>query len=372
MKRVQEKYILEDLREKYVFLAGPRQSGKTTLSKQLYHPSLYQYLNYDRPEDRQIMIQGHWSRERGLVILDEFHKFPKWKSFLKGIYDTEGNRPNILMTGSAKLNIFRRGNDSMVGRYYYHRLLPLAVGELKQDLKPEEAVKHLLSYGNFPEPFLKSSLRHRKRWQQQYLERVTREDITDLSNVRQIPKIQLLVDMLRQRVGSNISYASLARDLEIAPKTAKEWIDLLEQLYIVFRVTPYYHNIARSLLKEPKIYFFDCTMAFNQESHLENLVAVSLLKHLWFMEDNEGITGRLHYLRTKDGKEIDFVTVQDSQIMDLIEVKTGEDQLHSAFYYFSKWIKPKGSYQLVLNLRQPKTVEGISIQSVAEYLSQLN
>ncbi|MFH1728717.1 MAG: ATP-binding protein [Pseudomonadota bacterium] len=372
MKRKQEESIIKDLKEKYVFLAGPRQAGKTTLARQLFEKLKYQYLSYDLAEDRQIIIKGNWSREKNLIILDEFHKHVAWKTFLKGYYDTEGNHPSILVTGSAKMNVFRKGNDSMVGRYFYHRLLPLSVVELKDQLNANEAVSNLLQYGNFPEPFLKSSKVALKRWQHQYLERVAREDVSDLSNVKNLTKIQLLIDLLRARVGSTISYSSLAQDIEVAPQTVKEWINLLEQLYIVFRVTPYHHNIARSILKEPKVYFFDCTMAFDEKAHLENLVAISLLKHLWFQEDTMGINGSLYFMRTKDGKEIDFLTVQDNKTIHAIEVKRSDEKLHPGFKYFSKFINPAKKYQLLLNLRQTQTIDDVQIKSVADYLSKLS
>lgn len=370
MRRKQEQYIKEDLKEKYVFLGGPRQSGKTTLAKSL-NVKKHEYFNYDLSSDRQIMTSATWSRETDLVILDEFHKFPNWKTFLKGIYDTEANKPNVLVTGSAKLNIFKKGNDSMAGRYYYHRLLPLSVKELEGLMKPEEALEALLAFGSFPEPLLAQSKIKSSRWRESYLDRVVKEDVTDLSNIRNIRKIVLLVDMLRQRVGSPISYTSIARDLEVAPKTVKEWIELLEELFLVFRVTPYHRHIARSILKEPKIYFFDCSMAFDEKAHLENLVALSLLKDLWFQEDVEGSRCSLHYLRTKDGKEIDFLTVVNRKPADMVEVKSSDDSLSGAFVFFMKSVKPQRSYQIVKNLTRRKTVANVNITHVHKYLSSL-
>jgi len=367
---MQEKFIKEDLSDKYVFLGGPRQSGKTTLAKSL-NENNYEYLNYDLSTDRQIMTSATWSRETELIVLDEFHKFPNWKTFIKGIYDTEGKNPHLLVTGSAKLNIFKKGNDSMAGRYYYHRLLPLSVKELEDQMKPKEALDALLEFGSFPEPLLAQSKRKSSRWRESYLDKVVREDVTDLSSVRNIRKIVLLVDLLRQRVGSQISYASIARDLEVAPKTVKEWIELLEELYLVFRVTPYHRNIARSILKEPKIYFFDCSMAFDKKAHLENLVALSLLKDLWFQEDTEGKRCSLHYLRTKDGKEVDFLTVVDGKPLDMLEVKTSNDSLSGAFSFFFKSLNPQNSYQIVKDLKRRQTVGKVNITHVHEYLSKL-
>ena len=369
MERVQKKHILKDLAKKYVFLAGPRQVGKTTLSKQLKEDSRYQYLNYDLAEDRQIITAGEWSRDKDLIVLDEVHKYPKWKSFLKGYYDTEGVPPSLLVTGSARLAVYKKGNDSMVGRYFYHRLLPLSVKEM--NLEPHEALQNLLNFGTFPEPLLAGSKQESRRWQQQYLERVIREDVTDLSNIRNLNKLTLLVDLLRQRVGSTISYAALARDLEVAPGTVKEWIEILEELFLIFRVTPYHKNVARSLLKEPKIYFFDATLAFDQKAHLENLVALSLLKHSYFRQDTEGITTGLHYLRVKDGKEVDFLLLEDQKPTQMIEVKHSDDELHKGLQHFHKFLSSVPRFQIVKELRQEKNINGVSICRVADYLATL-
>lgn len=372
MERLQKQYILNDLKEKYVFMGGPRQGGKTTFSKQLFGISESQYLNYDRDDDRKIMIKGAWNRQAKLIILDEFHKYPKWKTFLKGYYDTEGNKPPLLITGSAKLNIFKKGNDSMAGRYFYHRLLPFSVKELENEISADKALAALLMYGNFPEPFLKQSERSSKRWRQMTIDRIVREDVTDLSNIRDLPKIRLLIDLLKQRVGSTVSYASLAQDLEVAPKTVKTWIELLEQLYLVFRITPYHNNIARSLLKEPKIYFFDSGMGANSDSHLENLVAVSLLKHLWFLEDTEGVETRLYYLRTKEGHEIDFVMIEDGKVTQVIEVKKSDSNFHKPFFHFQRFLPADVQYhQLVMDLRHSQTVKHVQIESVSAYLKNL-
>lgn len=374
MHRIQLNQIVKDLKEKYLFLGGPRQSGKTTLAKSLVPQENYSYLSYDRDEDRQIILKKQWPRNTALVIFDEFHKFPTWKTFLKGIYDTEGVHPPILVTGSAKLNVFKKGNDSMVGRYYYHRLLPLSVKEVVvvTGVTPSLALDNLLAFGNFPEPFLKASADESKRWRNLYFDKIIREDVTDLSNVKMIPKLTLLIDLLRERVGNPVSYKSLSEDLQVAPQTVKEWIDLLEQLYVVFRVTPYHKNIARSLLKEPKIYFFDITMAFKPENHLENLVALCLLKHLWFLEDTKGVKAALHYLRTKDKRELDFVTVEDRKVTRIIEVKTSDESVSPAFKHFNKFIPEAKQLQLVRNLYQRKTVNSVEVEKMSDFLANLD
>ena len=370
MKRLQQDIIIKDLKKKYVFLAGPRQSGKTTLATHVGQTLASQYLNYDLATDRQIITAGEWRRDREVIVLDEVHKHPKWKTFLKGYYDTEGVPPSLLVTGSARLNVYRKGNDSMLGRYYYHRLLPLSVKEVGGDA--ENVLDKLLKFGNFPEPYLTEDESESSRWKQQYIERVVREDVVDLSNVKLINKLTLLIDLLRQRVGKSVSYSALARDLEVASSTIKDWIQVLENLYLIFIVTPYHKNIARSLLKEPKIYFFDATMAFDKSAHLENLVAVSILKHLFYLEDTQGIRGQLNYLRVKDGQEVDFLITQDTKPTAMIEVKSSDSDLHKGLTYFSKFFPSIETYQIVKTLPRERDSQNVKVRKVSEYLNTLS
>src|SRR3989338_7680389 len=235
--RPQKAYIRKDLEKKMVFLAGPRQVGKTTLAKSYADvwPDLT-YLNFDSDKDRPLMLKQEWNRKSPLVILDEIHKLKKWKSKLKGVYDTEGIPPRILVTGSARLDLYRRGGDSLAGRYFLHRLYPFSVRELRGHAAPKELLDQLMLLGGFPEPFFSQSEEEAKRWRKQNIERIVREDVQDLEPVRNIQTLLLLVDLLRKRVGSSISYSSLAGDLEISPHTVKHWIQILENMYILFPV----------------------------------------------------------------------------------------------------------------------------------------
>lgn len=228
MKRYLEKYLLEDLPAKIVLLTGPRQTGKTTLSKMLV--SNYDYFNFDNPEHRLSLLERSWDRSKELVIFDELHKLKNWKSWLKGIYDTEGLPPSILVTGSAKLDTYKKMGDSLAGRFFQFRLHPLDLKEIKRRLQPaslDESLDLLLETSNFPEPFLRGSKRFYNRWQRSHLDIILKQDLLDIENVQHIKSIETLIQLLRKRVGSPISYSSLAGDLQCSDKTVKRWLTIV-------------------------------------------------------------------------------------------------------------------------------------------------
>jgi len=372
MERIQKTFIINDLDKKMVFVAGPRQVGKTTLAQSFCSKwSRLQYLNFDAEKDRLMILRQEWDRKVDLVILDEIHKLKKWKTKLKGIYDTEGIKPRLLVTGSARLDVLRKGGDSLAGRYFFHRLYPFSVRELRGHASPQELLDQLMKFGGFPEPFFSQSETSAARWRKQIFERIIRADIMDLEPIRDIRSLILLLDLLRERVGSPVSYNSLARDLEVSPHTVKRWIEILENLYIVFRVTPYHRNLARTLLKEPKIYFYDTgSVHADPGKRLENAVAVCLLKHLHFLEDTKGKNVALHYLRDKEKREVDFLTIIEGKSVNLIEVKLNEEKIHQSLNYYVHQLKVEG-IQLVHGIKQTRSVGNISIVNAAQWLDEL-
>ena len=374
---IQTEQILRDLQKKIVILTGPRQVGKTTLSKNLLKD--YEYLNYDSHGDRTKIIKSDWNRNKELVVLDEVHKKKNWKSWLKGIYDTEKRPPYLLVTGSAKIDIVKKMGDSLAGRYFQHRLHPFDLKELKGQYKSEDIFHRLLTLGGFPEPFLSNSEEEAARWRKTHLDIILRQDLTDLESVRNIHGIETLILLLRERVGSGISYASLARDLEVDPKTVKNWIRILEELYIIFTITPYSAKLTRSLLKEPKIYFYDNGQVVGDEgTKFENLVAGALLKELHSLEDLKGKSTALHYLKTKEGKEVDFLVTIERKPVLMLEVKWSDGNLsgnlsHFKDFFRSKKINPDiQAIQLVAkNIEERKNALGIEIKNAIPWLENL-
>ena len=335
MRRYLEAALKNDLQSKILILTGPRQCGKTTLAKML-DPD-FQYINYDLAEHRLLLKDKSWDREKSLVIFDELHKMQRWKAWLKGIYDVEGIPPAIVVTGSAKLDAFRKTGDSLAGRHFSFRLHPVDYREALQysGLDAEEILQRLMTVGGFPEPFLKGTTNFYNRWKRSHIDLILREDLLSLTAVRDIQSIETLIEMLRSRVGSPVSSNSLARDLQKSPNTVQNWLRLLEDLYVIFRVTPYHRNIARALLKEPKFYFFDNGMVLGDEgAKLENLVACALLKEMHRATDVEGENLGLHYIRTKDGHEIDFLLTRDRKPALLVEVKASDGNLSPGFTRF--------------------------------------
>lgn len=371
MERLQYTNIVKDLSKKMVLLAGPRQVGKTFLSKQIAKEFKQPvYLNYDQIEDRKIILQQAWLESTDLIILDELHKMTKWKNYLKGVYDTKLSHLHILVTGSARLDIFNKVGDSLAGRYFLHRLLPFSPAELHQLGQPIH-FEDLLTKGGFPEPYFSENMIEANRWRLQYINSVLSTDVFEFDKIQNINALKTIFELLRTKIGSPVSYKSLAEDVAVSPTTVKKYIEILEALYIIFRVTPFSKNIARSLLKEPKIYFFDTGLVKgNEGAQLENLVAVCLLKHVFAKVDYLAESYTLHYLRTKDGEEIDFAVVRDDEIEQMIEVKNSDKEVSKALSTFHKKYHIP-AIQIVKNLRQDYLAQNIKIMKAVSFLSDL-
>jgi uncharacterized protein len=376
MKRILTENISTDLEKKIVLITGPRQTGKTTLSKQIM-PS-FDYFNYDNAEHRVALLEKSWDRSKPLIIFDELHKMKNWKSWLKGIYDTENIPPSLLVTGSAKLDSYRKVGDSLAGRFFQYRLHPLDLKELLQVFSApadlENFLDKLLISGGFPEPFLEESKNFYKRWKRTHLDIILRQDLIDLEQVSQIKSIETLIQLLRSRVGSPVSYSSLAGDLQCSDKTVKRWLNILENMYVVFKITPYHKNIARSLLKAPKYYFYDTGQVVGDNGiKLENLVACALLKEIHRIEDCFGEVFSLNYIRTKEKNEIDFLVTGEETRPLLLEVKWKDDQPSKNFNRFATHIPNSKKIQLVKELAREKTYpDGVEIRMAHSWLANFS
>lgn len=371
MNRYLYDFVKKDLQKKAILLSGPRQVGKTTFAKALEEQC--EYLNYDIVGDRKVILAQAWNKDVPLVVLDEIHKFKKWKNLLKGIIDLYHNKPALVVTGSARLEVFRKAGDALTGRTFSYHLHPIDVAEactLKPTLTANMQVDSLLAHGGFPESFYDPE--NSQRLLRDRLSTVLREDLRDLSTVANLKGIELLVELLRARVGGQVTYANLAQDVSMSPPTLKTWTELLEKLYLIFLLKPYYKGLAKSIRKEPKCYFFDCSAATNGEAaKLENLVALSLLKWCDLERDTKGRNVDLHYYRDSSEREVDFVVSENTKVLACIEVKTSDETPSSALAYLTKRVAPKYSLQLVKNCSQRRDYGAISVRPLAEWLRKI-
>ncbi len=368
-------HILDDLRKKMVFVGGPRQVGKTTLAKAILSKNFPAgiYLNWDYDEDRQDILQKRWSDENDLLIFDELHKFPRWKSWIKGLYDVSHEIHSFLVTGSARLDIYRRGGDSLMGRYHYWRLHPFTLDEIPNGFSSKDAFNRLMTVGGFPEPFLDGDEREARRWRRERFDRVIREDVRDLESVRNIQLLSMFLDLLRHRVGGLVRLSNIASDIQISPKTAKSWLEVLERMYLVFSVRPYTKSLPRAVLKPPKVYFFDNGDVLGDEGvRFENLVATSLLKRLHFLEDRDGYCYELRYIRDKEGREVDFAVIKDGHLEELIEAKYSDDSISRHLQYYAERLKPEKATQIVAKIRRPYDKGRIKIIDPISYFQNNN
>ncbi len=371
MKRSLAKYIQKDLHKKIILVTGPRQVGKTTLSKMLHER--FDYFNHDDADDRLALLERSWDRQKSLIIFDELHKMKNWKSWIKGIYDKEGAVPSLLVTGSARLDTYRKVGDSLAGRFFQFRLHPLDLKEIRTFLEPDDLeaeLDKLLLFGGFPEPFLHGTKRFYNRWKQSHLNIILRQDLIDLENVQQIIQIETLIQLLRQRVGSPVSYSSLARDLQCSDKSVKKWLTILENMYVLFKVPPFHKNIARAIQKAPKFYFYDTGQVLGEQGI--KLEACAIQKELHFVEDCLGESGSLYYVKNKDGKEIDFCIAKDNTPVVLLEVKWNNSSLSPNFEIFRKFLPDVKMIQISKILDREKTFPGgAEIRRASSWLSEL-
>ena len=374
MKRYLDDRVQADLARKMVFLTGPRQVGKTTLSRQLIAQRGGQYLNYDVAADRAIILGQRWSPQAPLLVLDEVHKMPGWKSWLKGVYDGKPAGQQVLVTGSARMDTFRQSGESLAGRFFGLRLHPFSVREWCEQTGATagDALTHLLLRGGFPEPCLAENDEEAQRWRRQYFDGLVRNDVLEFSRIQELGTIRLFAEMLRTRVGSPLSLASIGRDLAVSPVTLKKYLDILEALFIVFVVRPWHHNIGRSVLQAPKVYFYDTGLVEGDEGiRFENLVATALLKQVQWQHDVQGKEAALHYIRTKDGAEVDFALSEKSQLTELVECKLSDDKPHRALLRFASEQAPVKAVQVVRNLRHSFAVGAVDVVWAPEYLRGL-
>jgi predicted AAA+ superfamily ATPase len=376
MRRYLDERVSQDLKRKMVLLTGPRQVGKTTLSQQLMAalPGS-QYLNFDVLAQRAVIQSQSWRQSAPLLVFDEIHKMPDWKSWLKGVVDGRAAGQQILVTGSARMETFRQGGDSLAGRFFQLRLHPFSVREWSEQAQVPPAVSlgHLLDRGGFPEPVLAPDNTQAQRWRQPYYEGLVREDILEFSRLQEVNAMRLFAQLLRSRVGSVLSLASISRDLNVAPATLAKYLDILEALFIVFVVRPWGRNIARATLKAPKVYFYDTGLVQGDDGvRFENLVAAHLLKNVQWQQDTRGAAVGLHYIRTKDEAEVDFCLSAGDTLTHLVECKLSDTKPHRALARFAEQWPQAQAVQLLCECRAEADIGRIQVRDAAPWLAALD
>ncbi len=320
VRRYLEPQVRKDLARKMVFVAGPRQVGKTTLARSLPGASRG-YLNWDVAEHRARILRRELPAA-SLWVLDEIHKYRSWRGLLKGLYDGRRQGQRILVTGSARLELYRFGGDSLQGRYHLLRLHPFSAAEL--GLRRTSELLDLLKLGGFPEPWFGGSEVEARRWSREYRTLLVREEVASLERIQDLGNLELLVLRLPELVGSPLSVNALREDLQVSHKTVASWIGVLERLYAVFRLAPLSGPRIRAVRKEQKHYHFDWSLVPGEAQRFENLVASHLLKWVHFEQDARGRDLDLRYFRDTDGREVDFVVVEGREPSLLVEAKWGD------------------------------------------------
>lgn len=360
--------VEQDLGRKMVFVSGPRQVGKTTMARGL--PGARKgYLSWDVAQDREKILRGQLP-PAPLWVFDEIHKYRSWRNFLKGVFD--GRRPSqrILVTGSARLDFYRHGGDSLQGRYHLLRLHPLSVAELK--LKTPGELRDLLTLGGFPEPWFGGSEVEARRWSREYRDRLVREDVASLERVQDLGNIELLALRLPELVGSPLSINALREDLQVAHKTVASWLRILERLYAIFRLAPFGAPRLRAVKKEQKHYQFDWTLVPDPAARFENLVASHLLKWVHFEQDAKGRDLELRYFRDRDAREVDFVVTEKGAPRWFVEAKSADAKVSSSLRSLKARFPKAEAWQVsAAGVKDYVSLEGIRVAPATLFLSTL-
>lgn len=353
MKITKDRYIkkscCEDLKDKLVFVGGPRQVGKTTFALTLLGTEKGRqhsaYLNWDIDLHRRALLKGEIPSKPKLIVFDEIHKYARWRKLLKGFYDQFFPYRTGLVIGSARLDYYRKGGDSLQGRYHYYRLHPYSLREINKSPSKTD-LQILLEYSGFPEPLSKQDKKTLRRWRSERLSRVFRGDLQDLERVNELSLLELLLEALPNKVSAPLSLQSLREDLEVSHDSVRSWLRIFENLYLTFRISPYGSPKIRAVKKEQKLYLWDWSVIPEKGARFENLVASQLLKYCHFMEDTQGYKMELRYLRDQTSREVDFVVLQDRKPLFGVECKLNDAFPSKHLSYFKERTPIPSFYQV--------------------------
>lgn len=395
MQRYLYPLLIKSMKEfrQMIMISGPRQVGKTTLAKILLKNLAEgeNYFNWDIASQR-VELQQQWISKNPFpdqkqVVLDEIHKYKKWKSRLKGLFDQLEKKCKIIITGSAHLDVYRKGQDSLMGRYFLYHLYPLTVGEILQrsfsfkefksfplEPKSQKILEQLLRFTGFPEPYFKKDELFYRQWTINRMERIIKEDLRDLENPKLLGDIERLILLLPERIGAPLSINNLREALDVHFNSVRLWLEWLERLYFSFRILPYAFSLSRALKKESKLYLWDWGSIENEGARFENLMAVHLKKMVDFYNDTGFCLAKLYYIRNREGQEVDFLVVKNNKPFLLIETKLSDLKPSKALHYFGSRLKAEYLFQVILKPDYLKKVDVsgslVQIVSANRFLAQ--
>ena len=360
--------VQRDLARRMVFVAGARQVGKTTLARS-FPGARAGYLNWDVATDRE-RILTRTLPAGPLWVFDELHKFRGWRNYLKGLWDGRPAGQRILVTGSARLDFYRFGGDSLQGRYHLLRMHPLSVAELGMSSAADW--RALRTLGGFPEPFFGGSARAARRWSTEHRTLLIRDELVSLERVDDVGRLELLALRLPELVGAPLSINSLREDLEVSHKTLARWITLLERLYALVLIRPFGSPRVRAIKKIPKHYHLDWTLPLSPGASFENLVAIHLLKWVHFRQDVKGLDLELRYFRDVDGREVDFVVTDRRTPILIVEAKLDDVAVDPGLRYLKAKFPGSAAWQIhAQGVRDYQTPEGIRVAPAVTLLKTL-
>jgi len=374
LKRIYETIISDHLKvnRQMAFITGPRQVGKTFICRNML-PDKSRYVNWDNLDDREIILKGpsalasklkleKLTASKYITALDELHKFSKWKSFLKGFFDTYEDRTSILVTGSLMMNIHRKAGDSLMGRYFLYRMHPLSIAELintdipdpKSIIRspspiPENDFNALYEHGGFPEPYIRRDTSFTHRWWRLRLDQLIKEDMRDMTRLHELAQLEVMAKILQSRSGTQLNYSSLASEVKISADTSRRWIDTFCSMQFGFLLRPWHKSVSNSLRKEPKWYLRDWSGINDPGARIETFAACHLLKAVETWTDLGFGEFSLFYLRDKMKREIDFIIVKDGKPWFLAEVKKSEEKISKSMYYFMEKTGTPHAFQVIFD-----------------------
>jgi len=362
-------------------ITGPRQSGKTTLCKNIFDN--YKYINLEDIDTRKQANDDPRSllelkNENGIII-DEFQKVPDLTSYIQGIVDSSKKNGLFILTGSQNLQISNKVSQSLAGRTAILKVLPLSYKELT-NIKTKKTITELIVNGFYPRIYKEnlSPTEFYSFYMNTYIERDSRE----VATIHNLSLFVTFIKILATKTGQLINYAGIANDVGVDQKTIKAWISILEAGYIIHKLNPYFTNIRKRFVKSPKIYFYDtgllCYLLGIQdvkifEAHplkgaiFENFVITEIIKNKF----NRVKDNNLMFIQDQTGNEID-IAIEEAGVLNNIEVKYGKtfnnDMIKNLIKYSNILSNKKIKSTLVYNGEQNINYKDIKILNVSKFL----